>query len=214
MYAPGPFQEPRTDVLLEAIGASQLATLVTPAEGELHITHVPMIAVADASGELRLEAHLARRNPHYRVLATRPPSVAIFHGPQAYVSPGWYASKAEHGKVVPTWNYIVVHAHGVLEAIDDAVWLEDQTRRLTDRNEGGRAQPWSVDDAPRDYFESMLRGIVGIKLTVSKLEGVWKLQQHRSDADRAGLIAGYASEADPAARKVGEVMSALEQTRR
>jgi transcriptional regulator len=214
MYAPGPFQETRTDVLLEAIRASQLATLVTPAEGELHITHVPMIAVADAPGELRLEAHLARGNPHHRALATQTRSVAIFHGPQAYVSPGWYASKAEHGKVVPTWNYIVVHAHGVLEAIDDAVWLEDQTRRLTDRNEGGRARPWSVDDAPRDYFDSMLRGIVGVRLTVSKLEGVWKLQQHRSDADRAGLIAGYASEADPAARKVGEIMSALEQTRR
>jgi transcriptional regulator len=214
MYAPGPFQETRTDVLLEAIRSSQLATLVTPAEGELHITHAPMIAAMGTSGDLRLEAHLARGNPHHRALATQTRSVAIFHGPQAYVSPGWYASKAEHGKVVPTWNYIVVHAHGVLEAIDDAVWLEDQTRRLTDRNEGGRARPWSVDDAPRDYFDSMLRGIVGVRLTVSKLEGVWKLQQHRSDADRAGLIAGYASEADPAARKVGEIMSALEQTRR
>ncbi len=214
MYAPGPFQETRRDVMLGAMRNAQLATLVTPADGELHITHVPMTAASDGDDGLRLEAHLARANPHHRVLAARPPSVAIFHGPQAYVSPGWYASKAEHGKVVPTWNYIVVHAHGRLEAIDDQAWLEDQVRRVTARNEDGRPTPWSVDDSPRAYFEGMLRGIVGIRLQVDRLEGIWKMQQHRSDADRAGLIAGYAAETDPAARAVGDVMTALERSRR
>jgi len=213
MYTPAAFRETRTEVLLAAIRDAQLATLVTPADGELHITHVPMIPVADGAGGLTLEAHLARGNPHHQALAARPPSVAIFHGPQAYVSPGWYASKAEHGKVVPTWNYVVVHAHGALEAIDDTAWLEDQARRLTTRNETGRAAPWSVDDAPRDYLDGMLRGIVGVRLTVARLEGVWKLQQHRSDADRAGLIAGYAAEPDAEARAVGRIMSELERDR-
>ena len=214
MYAPGPFQETRTDVMLEAIRAAQLATLITPVDGALHITHVPMLATLTASGGWRLEAHLARGNPHHAALAERPETVAIFHGPQAYVSPGWYASKAEHGKVVPTWNYIIVHVHGRLEAIDDTVWLEDQVRRVTARNEDGRADPWSVDDSPRDYFEGMLRGIVGVRLDVTRMEGVWKMQQHRSQADRAGLIKGFAAESDPAARAVGQVMTELEQTRR
>ncbi len=214
MYAPGPFQETRLEVMLEAMRAAQLATLLTPADGDLHITHVPMIPATDAAGDLWLEAHLARANPHPGALGHSPRSVAIFHGPQAYVSPGWYASKAEHGKVVPTWNYIVVHAHGPLEVVDDQVWLEDQVRRVTTCNEDGRPAPWSVDDAPRAYFEGMLRGIVGVRLRVERLEGVWKMQQHRSDADRAGLIAGYAAETDPAARAVGDVMHRLEQSRR
>jgi transcriptional regulator len=214
MYAPGPFQETRTEVILEAVRAAQLATLITPVDGALHITHVPMMATPSDSGGWQLEAHLARGNPHHAVLAERPYTVAIFHGPQAYVSPGWYASKAEHGKVVPTWNYIIVHVHGRLEAIDDTVWLEDQVRRVTARNEDRRAVPWSVDDSPRDYFEGMLRGIVGVRLEVARMEGVWKMQQQRSDSDRAGLIAGFAAEADPAARAVGQVMSALEQSRR
>jgi len=214
MYAPAAFEESRIDLLLQAIGNAPLATLVTPADGALHITHVPMLAVPTESGGWRLEAHLARSNPHHAALAGRPVSVAIFHGPQAYVSPGWYASKAEHGRVVPTWNYIVVHAHGPLEAVDDTDWLDDQVRRLTDRNEAGRAAPWSVDDAPRDYLAGMLRGIVGVRLEVARFEGVWKLQQHRSDADRAGLVAGFASEPDAEARAVGQIMAGLERDRR
>jgi transcriptional regulator len=159
-----------------------------------------------------LQGHVARGNAHGLAAAGRP-SVAVFQGPHAYISPSWYPSKKEHGKVVPTWNYIAVHAHGALEAIDDREWLLQHVAALTDRNESGRETPWSVGDAPEDYIDGMLKGIIGLSLTVSRLEGAWKMQQHRTPADRQGLIDGLAASDDAAARSVASIMEALEKSR-
>jgi transcriptional regulator len=212
MYAPKQFQESREDVLLGAIGAIQLAVLMTPAEGEIHVTHLPMIASRAPDGALLLQGHVARGNGH-RLAATGQPTVAVFQGPHAYISPSWYPSKNEHGKVVPTWNYIAVHAHGTLDAVTDRDWLLRHVAALTDRNEAGRAVPWSVGDAPEDYIDGMLNGIIGLSLTVSRLEGAWKMAQHRSPADRRGLIEGLAHSDDTAAHAVASVMEALEKPR-
>jgi transcriptional regulator len=122
----------------------------------------------------------------------------VFQGPQAYVSPSYYPSKAEHGKVVPTWNYCVAQARGRLRAIEDAAWLHAFVSRLTDHHEAARAQPWAVADAPSDYVDTMLRGIVGIELVLSTLTGKWKVSQNRSAADRAGVARGLAAAGAPA----------------
>ncbi len=132
--------------------------------------------------------------------------MAVFHGAQGYVTPGWYPSKQEHGRVVPTWNYAVVHAHGSLRAIDDPVWVEALVRELTATHEGQRPAPWQVDDAPPAFLVQQLRAIVGIELTVTRLVGKFKLSQNRAAEDRAGVIAGARAGADPATRTLGELM--------
>jgi transcriptional regulator len=145
-----------------------------------------------------LRAHVARANPVWRDGAGD--ALVIFQGPALYVTPSWYPSKREGGKVVPTWNYAVVHASGVLRAIDDATWLRAFVTRLTDRHEGRRAAPWKVTDAPADYVDKMLTAIVGIELPVARLVGKWKVSQNRPAADRAGVIAGLEADGDDAAR--------------
>lgn len=212
MYTPPQFREERQDVLLDAIRAIRLAVIVTEAGG-YHATHAPMIA-RERDGRIVLQTHFARGNPHWQAVASgNVPSVAIFQGPEAYISPSWYASKREHGKVVPTWTYVAVHAHGRLTAHDDAGWLSDHLPALTDHNEKSRPEPWQVTDAPEDYMARMMRGIVGIELVVDRLEGSWKLNQHKGDADRLGVIAGL-SDSTPGDAAVAEAMLRLEEERR
>jgi len=136
-----------------------------------------------------LRGHVARANPVWRHAAGQE-VLAIFHGPQTYVTPSWYPSKHETGQVVPTWNYAVVHAHGVLRVHDDREWLRTLVTRLTDRQESAMAQPWRVDDAPAEYLERMLGAIVGIEIPVTRLDGKWKVSQNRNDADRDGVAEG------------------------
>lgn len=188
MYRPDAFAENRRDVLLSAIADIQLAALVTPTAEGLHVTHVPMVTRADSDG-IVLETHVARANPHWSAQPTAP-SVAIFQGPQSYVSPSWYPSKQDHGKVVPTWVYIAVHAHGALEVRQDEPWLRRHLDALTDANEAGRPAPWQVSDAPEPFIGALSRGIVGLRLIVDRLEGSWKINQHKSEADRQGTEAG------------------------
>ncbi len=202
MYAPQQFREERADVLTASIRDIGLAALATFAEGELHVSHVPMVL---KEGPV-LETHVARPNGHWRLGG---PTVAIFQGPQAYVSPSFYASKREHGRVVPTWNYVAVHAHGTLEAVDDAAWLRAHLDDLVREREGGRAQPWEVNDAPAEFIAKLAGAIVGLRLTVTRLEGAWKMIQHRSEGDRLGTIAGLAAEGSD----VADVMRALEAAR-
>lgn len=183
MYRPEKFVEDRRDVLIGAIRSIQLAAIVTPTAAGIEVTHAPMVARAgDGSGpgaaELELESHFARANPHWKAVVEGAPSVAIFQGPHAYVSPTWYPSKREHGKVVPTWTYIVVHAHGRFEAVEDGDWLRRHLDDLTAANEAARAEPWQVADAPERYIETLSRGIVGLRLRVDRLEGAWKINQH------------------------------------
>ncbi|MBC8056637.1 MAG: FMN-binding negative transcriptional regulator, partial [Rhizobiales bacterium] len=139
-----------------------------------------------------LRAHVARANPLWREARGDIDSLVVFQGEQAYISPSFYAAKAEHGKVVPTWNYCVVQARGRLRAVDDAEWLRAFVTRLTDRHEAPRAQPWAVTDAPEDYIATMLRAIVGIEIVLKALTGKWKVGQNRSAADRAGVARGLA----------------------
>ena len=197
MYLPKHFRvgEAETEELLSAI---RVADLVTASADGLFATYLPLIYDADpGGGSASLLGHVARKNDHWR-LAPIGESVVIAHGPDAYITPSWYASKREHGRVVPTWNYTTVHIYGELVVHDDVVWLERLVRRLTARQEGERPDPWSVDDAPREYTESQLRAIVGVQLRISRIEAKAKLGQNRSAADIDGVIEGLRSEGDQA----------------
>ena len=189
MYTPPAFREDRVAVLRAAATQIMFGALVTQTDDGPLVTHVPMI-LAGPDDALVLETHVARGNPHWR---TPGPSVAIFQGPHAYVSPSFYPTKAETGRVVPTWTYIVIHAHGILGPVQDGDWLHAHVSRISDAMEVNRPAPWAVADAPSDYIASLQRGIVGLQMPVTRLEGAWKVNQHKSDADRAGTAAGLAA---------------------
>ncbi len=190
MYLPPHFREDRLDVQHALVRARPLGTLVTAGPGGLVANHVPFLLYADEGPLGTLRAHLARANPQLGELGTVAECLAIFHGEEDYISPGWYATKRETGKVVPTWNFVTVHAWGAPRVIDDAAWLRRQVGDLTDAHEARQPAPWRVDDAPADYLATMLKGIVGIEIPIARIEGKWKMSQNRSDADRAGVRAG------------------------
>jgi transcriptional regulator len=194
MYLPTHFEEHRPEVLHALLCAHPLGLLITHGSVGLQANSVPFVLDADpAGGPGILRAHVARANPLWRESSRGDgESLVVFQGAQAYISPSFYPSKAEHGKVVPTWNYIMVQARGTLRAIDDAAWLHAFVTRLTDRHEAQRAKPWAVSDAPADYIETMLRAIVGIEIVLTSLVGKWKVSQNRSPADRAGVARGLA----------------------
>ena len=191
MYLPKHFEESRAEVLHELIRTHPLGLLVTLADAGLQANPVPFMLDADpAGGPGVLRAHVARANPLWRETRSDVEVLVVFQGPQAYVSPSWYPSKAEHGKVVPTWNYVMVQARGTLRAIDDPAWVRAFVTRLTTRHEAVQAKPWAVADAPPDYIEATARAIVGLEITLSALVGKWKVSQNRSAADRAGVASG------------------------
>jgi transcriptional regulator len=193
MYLPSHFEETRAEVLHAALRAHPLGLLITQGQGgDLAANPIPFILDVEADGSRVLRGHVARANPLWRAARGDVDSLVVFQGPQAYVSPGWYTSKAEHGKVVPTWNYVMVQARGPLRVRDDAAWLHAFVTRLTERHEAARATPWAVSDAPADYIATMLRAIVGIEIPVTALTGKWKLSQNRSAADREGVARGLA----------------------
>ncbi|MDR3506248.1 MAG: FMN-binding negative transcriptional regulator [Acidocella sp.] len=190
MYVPPAFAETRPEELHEIMRAASLPVLVSPTASGLAATHLPLML----EGPDRLVGHMARANQHWREFDPHAESLAIFTAVDGYVSPSWYPTKAETGKVVPTWNYQAVHATGRLEIIEDPVALLDIVTRLTDRFETPRATPWAVSDAPADYIAGHLKGIVGVVLHITKLQGVAKLSQNKSLADRDGVIAGAEAE--------------------
>ncbi|MBC9252384.1 transcriptional regulator [Pseudomonas alcaligenes] len=197
MYLPSAFRQDDLAELHRQITASRLASVISQGPGGLQASHLPLLLV-EGEGELgTLYGHFAKANPQWRELAGGDQTLVIFNGPDAYVSPSWYPAKAEHGKVVPTWNYIAVHAYGQAEVFDDAKRLLQLVSRLSDQHEAGRAQPWAVSEAPRDYLDSMLRAIVGFALPIQRLEGKWKLGQNRSSADQFGVQAGLSASHDP-----------------
>ncbi|MGE0558393.1 MAG: FMN-binding negative transcriptional regulator [Burkholderiales bacterium] len=196
MYQPAAFREERVGVMHELIRAHPLATLVTRAGGPLEANHLPLLIDPQPSPFGTLRGHVARANPLWRQVHAGHEALAVFQGPQAYVTPSWYPSKRETGKVVPTWNYAVVHAYGPLIIHDDPDWLRDLVSRLTDQQEAPLAQPWGITDAPADYIGQMLRAIVGVEIPVARLEGKWKVSQNRSTADRAGVAAAMEAHGD------------------
>ena len=195
MYLPAHFSEARPDVLRAFVRDHPLGLLVTQNRaGGVDANSVPFVldAEGDAPGVLR--AHVARANTLWHEARDDAEALVVFQGAQGYVSPGWYPSKAEHGKVVPTWNYVMVQARGHLRAVDDRAWLRAFVTRLTERHERARPAPWAVDDAPADFVETMLGAIVGIEIELTSIVGKWKVSQNRSAADRAGVVDGLVRE--------------------
>jgi transcriptional regulator len=190
MYIPPHFKEDRIPVLHDAIRAAGPATLVSMTAGGLFASHAPLMLDASAGPYGSLIGHLAKANPHVAIADKAVETLVIFHGPNGYITQSYYAAKQEHGKVVPTWNYVAIHAYGTLEAFDDRDRLMDVVTRLTVLHEAPRAAPWAVSDAPADFVEGMLRGIVGISLRITRLEGKVKMSQNRPAADQTGVIGG------------------------
>lgn len=205
MYQPPHFRVEDDAALHRAIRAHPLGLLITAGAGGLMANPVPFLLIEGTP--LRLVAHVARANPQWREIGDGLDALVVFQGADAYVSPGWYAAKREHGKVVPTWNYVIVQARGRARIHDDRQWLRTQVGMLTDHHEEGRAEPWAVRDAPADFIAAQLKGIVGIEIEVAELAGKAKLSQNRSEADRAGVRAGLATESDPVAQMIGRLMT-------
>jgi len=187
------FREDRIETLHEAVRSISFGTLLTHANGEFVVTHLPFEVNAQPAPHGTLLGHIARGNPQWREVGEGIPALVIFQGPHAYVSPSWYPGKREDPRQVPTWDYVAVHAHGTLRTFDDPDRLHDLLSRLTLRNEGGRPKPWKITDAPADYLREQMRYIVGLELRIEKLEGRYKLSQNRDAADREGARAGLAS---------------------
>jgi transcriptional regulator len=192
MYGPPVFREDALSVLHEVIGEARLANLVTATVKGLLATPLPLFLVPDEGPYGTLYGHLARANPQWKE-AVLDEAMAIFHGPDAYITPSWYATKRDHGKVVPTWNYVAVHAYGPVEFFDDEVRLLDAVTRLTTVHESSRPEPWAVTDVPKTFIDAQLRGIVCLRLPIARIEGKRKMSQNRSAEDRAGVAAGLAA---------------------
>ena len=207
MYLPSAFRQDDLAVLLAQLQASPFALLTSAGATGVQASHLPLLLAPDEGEFGTLYGHFARANPHWRDLQGGAEALAVFSGPDAYISPGWYPAKAEHGKVVPTWNYIAVHARGPVELIEEPERLLQIVSRLSDQHESGRERPWAVSDAPREYIDSMLRAIVGFALPIRRLEGKWKLGQNRSAADQAGVRDGLAASTSPGDRELAARMS-------
>lgn len=197
MYRPPAFREDRCEILDAAIRTHPLATLVTQGREGLTANLIPFTLVVAADGARRLRAHMAKANGQIADLRDGAEALVIFQGPQAYVTPSWYSAKREHGKVVPTWNYVVVQARGRPLIIDAPDWLRTQIHALTTQQEQGLAEPWTVDDAPADFVAGQLKGIVGLEIPVERIEGKWKISQNQSPANHAGVMDGL-RDRDPA----------------
>lgn len=192
MYVPDAFSERRPSVLCDVMRDHPLATLIVSDGMDLEVNHLPLFLETGGDGPGALHGHVARANPLWRQCGAR--VLAIFHGPDAYVSPGWYPSKAATGRVVPTWNYVVVHARGRLCAMEDPVWLRRHLEAVSCHFEAAMPHPWKLDDAPAAFIEQAASAIVGIEIRLDSLEGKFKLSQNRGDADRNGVMAGLRGE--------------------
>ena len=207
MYVPEHFRESDTGTLLQTIREYGFGLLIISDADGIEANHVPFHLQPGAAAESpRLQCHLARANSAWRRIAEGAPVLAVFQGPDAYVSPSWYASKAETGRVVPTWNYLAVHAEGQARVIEEAAWLSRHVRDLTDRHEAGRAAPWSVDDAPMEYTDKLLRGIVGVEIEITRLTGKLKASQNQPAENRRGVKSGLASEGSESAQAMAELL--------
>ena len=204
MYQPPHFREDRIEVQHDLIRTHPLGLLITSGPSGLLANPLPFLIYADATERGTLRAHLSRGNPHWRELAAVEQCLVVFQGPQEYITPSWYATKRETGKVVPTWNYVTVHAWGRPHVIDDAAWLRHQLEDLTLLKEGARPTPWKIDDAPAQYVVSQIKGIVGVEIPIDRIEGKWKVSQNRPEADRAGVVAGLRGGGEAA-----EIMASL-----
>ncbi|MER9628810.1 FMN-binding negative transcriptional regulator [Mesorhizobium sp. M0296] len=209
MYQPPHFQETRPDVLHGLIRAHPLGLLVSNGVEGPVANAIPFLLDADVPPNGRLRAHLAKANPQWRLLADNPLArvLVVFQGADAYVTPSWYETKRETGKVVPTWNYAIVQVRGIVTVIEDQDWLAEQISDLTMSQEGSRSAPWAVTDAPAPFIQSQIKGIVGLEIEITEISGKWKVSQNRPAADRVGVAEGLESETADSADMVRLVRS-------
>lgn len=193
MYVPAHFEESRIDVLHELIRAHPFSTLVTMSSNGINANHIPLHLIQESGKYGSLQGHVARANPMWSDLVNDVEALVIFQGPSSYITPSWYPTKQEHGKVVPTWNYIVVHAYGTLRVIDDPIWLRSQLESLTAQHEASFNKPWAVSDAPVEFTDRMIEAIVGIEILITKLTGKWKVSQNQPALNQAGVVKGLKS---------------------
>ena len=206
MYNPPSFAELDLGVLQAFIEAHPLGALVTASASGLFATHLPLVLDRERGTYGTLQGHVARANPHHEVAGEGAEALVLFTGADAYVTPTMYATKATHGKVVPTWNYVAVHAHGTLRFVREPDALRRHLARLTTRHESSRPQPWSISDAPADYIEKQLGAIVGVEIEITQLDGKWKMSQNRSAEDVNGVIDGLSRSDDPREREVAAIV--------
>lgn len=199
MYLPKHFAESRVDVLHQFIRTYPLATVVTLGSSGLNANHIPLHLSPDPSPFGILRGHVARANPIWQDIDSDIEVLAIFHGPDAYVTPSWYPTKAETGKAVPTWNYAVTHAYGTLRIIDDHDWLRSHLEELTAHNEAVFSDPWQLGDAPAEFIDKMIGAVVGIEMVITRLVGKWKVSQNQPTPNQAGVIRGLQARGDGAA---------------
>jgi transcriptional regulator len=193
MYIPTANAETRLPVLHDLLRTHPLASLVTLNASGLIATHLPLVLTDDGSDFGLLQGHISRANTQWRDLTPTTDALAIFSGPQHYITPSWYPMKQDTGKVVPTWNYCVVHAYGPIRLIEDPTWLLAHLKTLTNLHEATFPTPWQVEDAPADFITALLNGIIGLEIPIRRPEGKWKLSQNRNTADRAGVASGLST---------------------
>lgn len=207
MYVPKHFEELDVSVLHALIESHKLGAWVTQGDNELVVNHIPFLIDSHAGEFGKLIGHVARANSVWQSFSKSVNSVVIFQGPQAYITPSWYPSKHAHGKAVPTWNYVVVHAHGIPRAIEDRDWLLEHVNQLTRTQELAQALPWNVSDAPSDYIEKMLSLIIGIEIPIAKIVGKWKVSQNRPNPDKLGTVAGLMARDDDDSRAIADLIN-------
>jgi transcriptional regulator len=206
MYTPKHFEERDVTVLHTLIRSHPLGAWVTQAKEGLVVNHIPFLVDSTRGEYGTIIGHVARANPIWKSLTKEMASVVIFQGPQTYITPSWYPTKHAHGKAVPTWNYAVVHVHGIPCAIEDRDWLLKHVTELSDLHELESAVPWSVSDAPPDYIDTMLKAIVGIEIPISTVLGKWKTSQNRPLPDKLGTIAGLYERGDASSKQMAELV--------
>ena len=209
MYIPKAFEQTDIAALHDFMRVRRFGTIVTVTSDGLVANHIPFVLEPEPAPFGMLRGHVARANPLWRDYSSDIEALAIVSGDDAYISPTWYPTKRETAKVVPTWNYMVVHAYGHLRFVDDPVWVRAHLEALTDQQEVGRLPRWYVSDAPSEFIERIAQGVVGLELPISRLEGKWKLSQNRGPADRAGAIEGLRSEGTQAASRIADAMLRL-----
>ena len=207
MHVPKHHEETDLTVLHALVKSHPLGAWVTQGDGELLANHIPFLLDPSRGEHGTLVGHVARVNRVWQSFSTTVNSVVIFQGPEAYITPSWYPSKHAHGKAVPTWNYAVVHAHGLPRAIKDRDWLFQHITQLTDTHEGDQALPWKVSDAPQDFTERLLSAIVGIEIPITKLVGKWKVSQNRPEPDKLGVVAGLLARDDAQSKEMASLVN-------
>ena len=213
MYLPKHFEETDVTVLHQLVTSHPLGALVTMTSRGLDANHIPFLIQPQPAPCGTLHGHIARANPLSKDLDRDVDALVIFQGPHAFISPSWYPTKRETGAVVPTWNYVVVHAHGRVKTIDDPAWIRAHVEALTNRHEGSRPEPWKVTDAPADFVDRLAGALIGLEMPIGRLVGKWKVSQNRSPVDQDGVVEGLMREGSEAAAQMAELVRHAQRAR-